>query len=533
MTSAPSSLNGGESAQETNCTFVVVILDRERKPQGMGILVDRDTVITCTHVVNKALGRATDAADRPSDGTLVSLYFPYTNDDRKGKVRDWFPPENRSVGQDICALRLTVSAPEKLNVAKFSCAKPGIQFKAARRTGSKSPLQWGYAVTGNSSERGFYQVEAIQGRPFLQNGHSGSPAICLYFGYVLGMVAWVDGETAVGHVISSEHIGALFEEVRQQLDNHAAQYQQYMLSGPASLPQTEEEIAEARRRKKRLEKPELLPYAMNRDPQLNAFRSELRSLIEKAVLRSSSSHPVFICTGREKDCPERLLERFDEVEGPLICEDKCKELGQPGRFYFKKPEGGLSTGWPKAKDAKPSDVEKFIRNYIDSTHVSGTGLARTTVENFRLNESQFVHEWFVFWEGYFARKPDSMLIPVLNLCIDQGDGWLNWQTRNAIKNVKKVVQNWCDVKNHDSRHIVPIRLEELQNVTRENAEKWSSFYIAQSSFRRDADLFIDAHFGRSAVTQAPITQAMEKIARLIQKAPWFRDFITKAYRDEI
>ena len=165
-------------SQNTKYPFIVSILDRQKLPRGMGILVDRDTVITCAHVVNEALGRESDVAERPKDDARIDIYFPFSSDDRKGKVRDWFPPEKRSLQTGHLRASHNSAACKNLEVAKFSSTKPGIEFKVARRTGSTSPLQWGYGKTGDPSEGGYCQVEAIPSKAFLEAGHSGSPALC-------------------------------------------------------------------------------------------------------------------------------------------------------------------------------------------------------------------------------------------------------------------------------------------------------------------------------------------------------------------
>lgn len=86
---------------------LVAILAGER-PCGGGLLVDKDHVVTCAHVVNTALARRPD--DRRIPDSTVTVTFPYTGEiRRRGEIAAWY-----AVGDpngDIAVLRLPDGAP--------------------------------------------------------------------------------------------------------------------------------------------------------------------------------------------------------------------------------------------------------------------------------------------------------------------------------------------------------------------------------------------------------------------------------------
>ncbi len=190
-------------------SFVTVILNREKQPCGMGMVIDSDTVLTCAHVVNNALGRAGDAKEQPTDAT-VDVTFAFSRGERKGKIAHWYPPGRLLDLDDICVLRLNSSVPADVAAATFSPTEHGRDFKACRRTGPASPVEWGYGRIVDQADSGYHQVERLAGKPFLSKGHSGSPAICVRTGHVLGMVVRVIPETEQGHIASTQSIQKLF-----------------------------------------------------------------------------------------------------------------------------------------------------------------------------------------------------------------------------------------------------------------------------------------------------------------------------------
>src|SRR5580704_15393903 len=117
------------SFDQTAPSFVVVVLDRRKKPCGMGILVTSDTVITCAHVINEAIGQSITEIAQPSEDARVNLTFPFSGHTRKATVHDWGAPGKRSSRSDFCLLRLNAAIPEDIKVARFASTRKATEFR--------------------------------------------------------------------------------------------------------------------------------------------------------------------------------------------------------------------------------------------------------------------------------------------------------------------------------------------------------------------------------------------------------------------
>src|ERR1700678_2937373 len=93
---------------------------------GTGFVAAPGLILTCAHVVNTALGRRENAAERPDEKALVEVWFEGapgagivaagdTSPDAWSK-----PPFERARGADICVLRLREQAPD--GVVAAECA---------------------------------------------------------------------------------------------------------------------------------------------------------------------------------------------------------------------------------------------------------------------------------------------------------------------------------------------------------------------------------------------------------------------------
>jgi hypothetical protein len=202
-------------------SYVAVIRDRQGAPSGMGILITSDTIITCAHVINEAIGRDTDTAEQPNDDTRLDVSFPFSGQSRKSKIQEWFGPGARSSRRDFCILQLQAPLPEEdAEIARFAITQKNIAFKCCS-AGEKSPLEWAYGRVADIAENGYYQVEQIADKPFLRQGFSGGPIIS-ESGDTIGMVVRVTPERKVGHIWSTEYISALSEDVRRQIGQRVA-----------------------------------------------------------------------------------------------------------------------------------------------------------------------------------------------------------------------------------------------------------------------------------------------------------------------
>jgi len=91
---------------------------------GVGVLVGRDEIITCAHVVNTALTRARDSQDRP-DG-IVQVDFPLLEGTRPvaARVAGWLPPPREGVAGDDLAGLVLQSVPEAATPARLAVEPP-------------------------------------------------------------------------------------------------------------------------------------------------------------------------------------------------------------------------------------------------------------------------------------------------------------------------------------------------------------------------------------------------------------------------
>ena len=94
---------------------------------GLGVLVGRDQVVTCAHVVNTALGREQRDQAAPGEQDTVLVDFPLLGDGavRVAYVVAWKPPpEAGDGGGDVAGLVLTENAPDGAIAARFLAAVP-------------------------------------------------------------------------------------------------------------------------------------------------------------------------------------------------------------------------------------------------------------------------------------------------------------------------------------------------------------------------------------------------------------------------
>jgi len=96
---------------------------------GTGFVAAPGLILTCAHVVNTALGRRENAAERPDEKALVEVWFEAAPGARIVATVDtnpdaWSePPFERARGADICVLRLREQAPD--GVVAAECAAAG------------------------------------------------------------------------------------------------------------------------------------------------------------------------------------------------------------------------------------------------------------------------------------------------------------------------------------------------------------------------------------------------------------------------
>ena len=171
----------------------------------MGVLVGARELVTCSHVVNLALGVGLQAQEQPHG--LVAVDFPLASEDQKDSprrlaaVERWLPPprEGWSDGRDIAGLVLLDGS------MPFGAVQAQLAFDAPR-PGTAAQV-FGYALTPPRPE-GAWVPTTVRGRVGsghlqldsgpeaalrIQPGYSGSPVYDVGTGHVVGLV------TSAGH----------------------------------------------------------------------------------------------------------------------------------------------------------------------------------------------------------------------------------------------------------------------------------------------------------------------------------------------
>ncbi|MBV1935371.1 trypsin-like peptidase domain-containing protein [Streptomyces sp. BV286] len=170
---------------------------RDGRTAGGGLVLDDDTVLTCAHVVNDALGRALFESRAPGPEELfVVLRGPHGTERHPARVAHWIAPRARTGGAvregdsewlgDLAVLR--VDAP------------PGNSFPPPRRTAMSADQQ----VTvrhgsGNGATFADLTVKSLEGQVgYLDGaatgmavgpGYSGGPLWCRRDNAVVGLMA--------------------------------------------------------------------------------------------------------------------------------------------------------------------------------------------------------------------------------------------------------------------------------------------------------------------------------------------------------
>ncbi len=106
-------------------------------PAGAGLLVGNDLVLTCAHVVNKALNLPLLNAGRPAKAVRVKRYTSGSEDSASvapGKDSWSDPPATKTIGADLCLLRLRTGFGEQFPQATLVDIRRGsfpMKFRAA------------------------------------------------------------------------------------------------------------------------------------------------------------------------------------------------------------------------------------------------------------------------------------------------------------------------------------------------------------------------------------------------------------------
>ena len=169
--------------------------------KGAGVLVPGGHVLTCAHVVNQALGRRNENAERPAPQERVRVVFPWSGDGGRtydGEVVAWFPlPLVRTLGDgcaDIAVLQLDPPPPADLRPAWLQILEH-MDSQRVRTAGFPAGFSLGRHAQGRlegTDGGGWLQAISSANDMTFMPGHSGAPVFLDPGGTVVAMVAMID-----------------------------------------------------------------------------------------------------------------------------------------------------------------------------------------------------------------------------------------------------------------------------------------------------------------------------------------------------
>jgi energy-coupling factor transporter ATP-binding protein EcfA2 len=156
--------------------------------RGAGFLVSSRYVMTAAHVVNEALARAWNGAERPTDP--VSVEFPFGSATLKAEARvtEWHPPADHTVA-DVAVLQLDREVSLQHYVPASSQPRPGQAFRTWGFPDGQDSGMDAKGTFDTTLEFGLMKMQAENSFGFfIGGGFSGGPLLDLQSGSLLGMV---------------------------------------------------------------------------------------------------------------------------------------------------------------------------------------------------------------------------------------------------------------------------------------------------------------------------------------------------------
>jgi hypothetical protein len=164
---------------------------------GAGFVLSGDTVLTCAHVVNAALGRAMLEPGAPGPAEITVDVHRHTYEARRHRalVTHWIAPHTRGGGAvgpdddewlgDVAVLRLHGQADALLGGPRFAAMTVGQEVEAWHGSGREAT--YAFLTVGRLTE----SLAFLDGSPTgmaVGRGYSGSPVWCKAEKAVVGMI---------------------------------------------------------------------------------------------------------------------------------------------------------------------------------------------------------------------------------------------------------------------------------------------------------------------------------------------------------
>lgn len=176
---------------------VVRIYSKSDKVIGAGFLVSAKHILTCAHIITRALGVDQTTTEKPEGE--IQLDFPWLANKAKftAKVVFWLPVNPNASAEDIAGLELDQNPPEDASPAQLVTSENlwGHHFQAF---GFPEGQPHGISASGvlrSSTGKGWIQVEDIKETGYrLEPGFSGAPAWDDKLQGVVGMAVAADNK---------------------------------------------------------------------------------------------------------------------------------------------------------------------------------------------------------------------------------------------------------------------------------------------------------------------------------------------------
>jgi hypothetical protein len=185
--------------------------EKVKTPKGLGFLVDNKHILTCAHVVARALGIADNTVERPPD--TLCLDFPFVNSTYyTARVIFWRPYVSDEQGgeiDDIAVLELDNAKPKGAISAGLTLDDNLSDHKFTvwgYPSGYEKSGIWAYGLIRGKLANRRFQVEHLateEGIP-VQPGFSGSPVLDLILNDVIGMVVQAAKGVGIAFVIPTD-----------------------------------------------------------------------------------------------------------------------------------------------------------------------------------------------------------------------------------------------------------------------------------------------------------------------------------------
>jgi trypsin-like peptidase/von Willebrand factor type A domain-containing protein len=203
---------------------VAAVVNQAGAPVGTAFLVDHDTVITCAHVVNLALGRPMDSPDRPTEPVSLRFVNSWGGDPVKASVHTWTRPTREepeatldssvddASDDDIAVLRLDRRAPDGVEPVRLAEAGRGIRCMTMGFPDTHDIGNWLDGRLRGQVGRGWIQIDA----PDIAAGYSGGPVLDAdsTAADVVGMLAAYHTAHKSGYMIPASRLREVLERDR-------------------------------------------------------------------------------------------------------------------------------------------------------------------------------------------------------------------------------------------------------------------------------------------------------------------------------